>query len=68
MTPKLLNYLFLSAGGPILSLDKRPYDPLSCHWAGGPMLGGRAGERARAVRSAGHPREREAVSNTMRFT
>ena len=46
MTPKLLNYLFLSAGGPILSLDKRHYDPLSCHWAGGPMLGGRAGERA----------------------
>ena len=46
MTPKLLNYLFLSAGGPILSLDKWPYDPLSCHWAGGPMLGGRAGERA----------------------
>ena len=25
MTPKLLNYPFLSVGGPILSLDKRPY-------------------------------------------
>ena len=37
MTPKLLNYPFLSAGGPILSLDKRPYlvsGRAALSWAG----------------------------------
>ena len=68
MTPKLLNYPFLSGGGPILSLGKRPY-PVSgratLSWAR-ERASGRALCAVRGARAG--RQERELVSNTVRFT